>query len=177
MKIATALTVASLTLATTATAATFESGDWGTARIGHACHVFTTRAARHTSGALVLTFYQNGYNASFGYNYQPWPGETEAPWGEDDYPVLALDDETSWLGDEMFKDEGAVGYGMYLTGGMLPDLITSVRKANRAVDAILERSSPNEVVVLGTFSPEGFEPALQKAGEWCAFDPNNLPSS
>ena len=177
MKFTIAILATSLALAGTAQAATFESGNCCAAKVGHACHVFTTRAARHTSGALVLTFYQNGYNAGFGYNYQPWPGETGAPWGDEDYPALAFDDETSWLGDELFKDDGLGGYGMYLTGGMVPDVISSLRNTNRSIDVMIERSSPNELVMLGQFSPEGFEPALQKAGEWCAFNPNSLPSS
>lgn len=177
MKLRTLLFSTNLLLAGTAQAATFESGDWGAAKVGHACHVFSTRAARHTSGALVLTFYQNGFNASFGYDYHPWPGETEAPWSEEDYPMIAFDDEGSWLGDEMFTGEDIGGYGMYLTDGMLPDLISSIRTAQQSVDILLDRSAQNEVMLLGRFSPEGFEPALQKAGEWCAFDANNLPSS
>lgn len=177
MKLTPTIFAASLALAGTTQAATFESGDWGAAKIGHACHVFSTRAARHTSGALVLTFYQNGYNASFGYDYHPWPGETGAPWGEEDYPMLAFDDETSWLGDEMFTGDDIGGYGMSMTDGMVPEVITSVRNAKNSVDIMLDRSAQNEEVILGRFSPEGFGPALQKAGEWCAFDPNNLPSS
>lgn len=171
MKLTSAIIAASLALSNAAQAATFESGDWGAAKVGHACHVFSTRAARHTSGALVLTFYQNGYNASFGYDYHPWPGETGAPWGEEDYPMIAFDEETSWLGDDIG------GYGLFMTDGMVPEVITSVKNAKQSVDILLDRSAQNEEVILGRFSPEGFAAAIQKAGECCAFDPKNLPSS
>ena len=177
MRHTSAIFAAGLALSSAAQAATFESGDWGAAKVGHACHLFSTRAARHTSGALVLTFYQNGYNASFGYDYHPWPGETGAPWGEEDYPMIAFDDETSWLGDEMFTGDDIGGYGMFMTDGMVPEVITSVKNAKQSVDILLDRSTQNEEVILGRFSPEGFAAALQKASEWCAFDPDNLPSS
>ncbi|MVO15925.1 hypothetical protein [Parasedimentitalea huanghaiensis] len=177
MKLSALLCSTSLLLAANASAAIFESGDWAAAKVGHACHVFTQRAARDTSGALVFTFHNQGYSSGFGYDYHPWPGETAAPWDEDDFAVLAFDGQESWLGDEMFTHEGTGGYGAYITDGMVPDMITSILNSKTSIEVMFDRAAKGEVWLYGKFSPTGFAESLQKAGEWCAFNPRNLPSS
>jgi hypothetical protein len=102
--------IASLGFASPAAAQTFSSGDWAASKIGQVCYVFTTRAASDTSGALVFRFENKGYNAGFSYEYAPWPGETGAPWGENDYVALEVDEEVTWLSDEMSTDLGPTGY-------------------------------------------------------------------
>ncbi|MBO9477750.1 hypothetical protein J7382_09410 [Shimia sp. R11_0] len=171
------LIAASLLAATAASATTFESGNWAAAHVGHACYVFTQFPAKHTSGALVLTFYNQGYNASLSYNYAQWPGETEAPWDANDYPALELDGEPSWLGDEMFTHDGPAGYSIEMTDGMLSEFIGAIDSTKSTIDVMIERETQKETVVFGRFSPEGFGQALQRAGEWCQFDPSNLPAS
>lgn len=160
-----------------ASAATFESGNWSAAHVGHACHVFTQHAAKHTSGAIVFTFYDQGYNAEARYDYAPWPGETGAPWTETDYPLLAFDEDVDWLGDEMFADQGPGGYSMHLTGGFVSEFIAAIHATHQSIDVMIERSGANETVVYGRFSPAGFAEALTQASMWCRFDPNNLPIS
>ena len=167
----------SLLAVSTASAFTFESGNWAAARVGHACHVFTQRAARDTSGALVFTFHNKGYSSSFGYDYHPWPGETGAPWDEEDFVILAFDGEESWLGDEMFTHQGIGGYGAYMTDGMVPDMISAILNSTSSVEVMLDRSAKGEVWLYGKFSSAGFAENLQRASEWCDFDPHNLPSS
>lgn len=174
--LATAL-IASLSLATPAFAQTFSSGDWAAAKIGQVCYVFTTRSARDTSGALVFRFENQGFNAGFSYEYAPWPGETEAPWGEDDYVVLEIDGEATWLGDEMSTDLGPTGYNASMTSGFVADMIAEINRASNSVGFAMERQSDGETVLYGLFSAAGFAESMASAGEMCQFSPSALPTS
>ncbi|WP_424982741.1 hypothetical protein [Maritalea sp. S77] len=177
MRFLATILLASLGLATPAIAQTYSSGDWAAAKIGQVCYVFTTRSARDTSGALVFRFEDKGYNAGFSYEYAPWPGETGAPWGEDDYVVLEIDGEATWLGDEMFTDLGPTGYNASMTSGFVSEMITEINKASNSVGFAMERQSDGETVLYGLFSAAGFAESMANAGEMCQFSPSALPTS
>ena len=158
-------------------AATFESGNWAAAKIGQACHVFTQRAARDTSGALVFSFGPQGYNASFAYEYAPWPGETGAPWDEGDSVLLEVDGEEIWLGEEMFPGESHHGYRADMTDGFVSEMIAAALGAKSSISVNFDRAAQGEVWLYGKFATDGFAASLARAGEWCGFDPGSLPSS
>lgn len=169
--------IASLGFAFPAAAQTFSSGDWAASKIGQVCYVFTTRAASDTSGALVFRFEDKGYNAGFSYEYAPWPGETGAPWGENDYVALEVDEEVTWLSDEMSTDLGPTGYNASMTGGFVSEMITELNGASDSIGFAMERQSDGETVLYGLFSPAGFTESMARAGEMCQFSPSALPAS
>ncbi|AVX03827.1 hypothetical protein [Maritalea myrionectae] len=160
-----------------AAAQTFSSGDWAASKIGQVCYVFTTRSARDTSGALVFRFENQGYNAGFSYEYAPWPGETGAPWGENDYVALEVDGEVTWLSDEMLADLGPTGYNASMTSGFVSEMITELNGASDSIGFAMERQSDGETVLYGLFSPAGFTESMARAGEMCQFSPSALPAS
>jgi len=169
--------VGTLALATPVAAQQFGSGDWAASKIGQTCYVFTVRSARDTSGALIFRFQENGFNADFSYEYQPWPGAQGAPWGTDDLVVLEVDGEEIWLGDEMLTAEGPTGYGASMTAGFVPEMIAAISRATNSVAYSMDRQADGEVVLYGLFSNAGFTESIKQAGEWCNFDPAALPSS
>ncbi len=160
-----------------ASAATFERGNWAAAKIGQTCHVFTQRAHRDTSGALVFSFGPGGYNAGFTYEYTPWPGETGAPWDEGDFVLLEADGQEIWLGEEMFAALAPNGYVADLTGGLVSEMIAVTLAAQSDISVNFDRTAHGEVWLYGKFATEGFGASLARAGEWCGFDPNRLPTS
>lgn len=166
-----------LGFASPAAAQTFSSGDWAASKIGQVCYVFTTRSARDTSGALVFRFEDKGLNAGFSYEYAPWPGETGAPWGENDYVALEVDEEVTWLSDEMFTDLGPTGYNASMTSGFVSEMIAELNGASNSVGFAMERQSDGETVLYGLFSVAGFSESMARAGEMCQFSPSALPSS
>lgn len=174
--LATAFT-ACLGLASPAMAQTFSDGDWAASKIGQVCYVFTTRAARDTSGALVFRFEDQGFNAGFEYEYAPWPGETGAPWSDEDYAVLEIDGEATWLGDEMSTALGPNGYIASMTSGFVSELIAELNGASNTIGFSMERQTDGETVLYGLFSTAGFAQSMNSAGEMCRFDPSALPSS
>ncbi|MFT6460413.1 hypothetical protein [Pseudophaeobacter arcticus] len=155
----------------------FEHGDWATVKIGQVCYVYSLRSAKDTSGTLIFGFLEKGYNASFEYRYAPYPGETGAPWDEDDLVALSVDGEESWLGEEMMSGWDSQGYFTSLTGGFVSEMIGMVRAATDTVEVAFDREKLGERWVYGLFSATGFSATVVKAGEWCQFDPANLPSS
>ncbi len=155
----------------------FEHGAWATVKIGQVCKVFSLRSSRETSGTLVFSFMEKGFNPSFEYRYAPYPGETGAPWDEGDTVVLGVDGEESWLADEMSTGWDSYGDFAALTSGFVTDMITSLRAANDIVEVGFDRAQLGERWIYGQFSPIGFTATVVKAGEWCEFDPANLPSS
>ncbi len=155
----------------------FGEGDWAASKIGQVCYVFTVRSARHTSGNLIFHFENQGFNAGFRYEYEPWPGETDAPWGSDDYVVLEVDNEEIWLGDEMFPEEGRTGYLATMTQGFVSEMITELEGATNSVAYAMYSEEQAENQTFGLFSVAGFSESLAKAGEWCQFNPSDLPSS
>ncbi|SFR09043.1 hypothetical protein [Poseidonocella sedimentorum] len=174
-----ALTLAVLTLlihTTAARAAYFEHGAWATVKIGHICHVYSLRSSRETSGALVFSFPERGYDASFEYRYAPYPGEVDDPWGPNDPVVIFVDGEESWIGEEMSTGWDSRGDFASLTTGFVPDMMSMVRGATGIVEVALDRVELGERWIYGQFSAEGFTATVVKAGEWCLFDPDNLPS-
>ncbi len=160
-----------------ALAQTYHSGNWAAAKVGQACYVFTQRAARDTSGALVFSFGPGGYNAGFAYEYAPWPGENGAPWDEGDFVILEVDGQEIWLGDEMFPGEGINGYRADMTSGFVAEMIAAIKAAQSTVGVNFDRAAKGEVWVYGLFATEGFAESLTEAGAMCGFDPNRLPSS
>lgn len=158
-------------------AAYFEHGGWATVKIGQVCHVFSLRSSRDTSGALVFSFLEKGYNPSFEYRYAPYPGEDGPPWDETDTVVFSIDGEESWLGDEMASGWDTQGNFVSLTSGFVSDMISALRAADGIVDVAFDRHKLGEQWVYGRFSAIGFSATIVKAGEWCQFDPSNLPSS
>lgn len=166
-----------LALTSPAAAQQFGSGDWAASKIGQTCYVFTVRSARDTSGALVFSFEQQGFNANFSYEYAPWPGETGAPWGQDDYVVLEVDGEETWLGDEMFPLETSSGYGASITSGFVAEMIGEISGASNSVGYSMNLQAQGETVLFGLFSVAGFEQSMAQAGQWCQFDPKALPES
>lgn len=172
------LALFSLVLTTSAAfAAYFEHGAWATVKIGQVCHVYTLRSSRDTSGALVFSFLEKGYNPSFEYRYAPYPGETGPPWDEADAVILTVDGAVSWLGDEMASGWDSEGDFASLTSGFVSDMIATLRAANGVVDVVFDRTKLGEQWVYGRFSATGFTAVIVKAGEWCQFDPSNLPAS
>lgn len=155
----------------------FAQDDWAASRIGQVCYVFTTRAARDTSGALIFRFEEHGYNAGFAYEYKPWPGETEAPWDPDDFVLLEVDGEEVWLGEEMFAGQGATGYRADMTSGMVTEMIAGLAAAERSVSFSMERQAKGETWLYGLFSVAGFRETMAEAGALCQFDPFALPQS
>lgn len=172
-----ALIALSAISASSAHAAPFQSGNWAAARIGQTCYVFSLHAARDTSGALVFSFGPGGYNASFAYEYAPWPGENEVPWDADDTVVLEVDGEEIWLGEEMFTGEGTNGYRADMTDGFVPEMIAALQAAQSTVSVNFDRAAHGEVWLYGGFNIDGFSESLTEAGVQCGFDPNHLPSS
>jgi hypothetical protein len=160
-----------------ALAQTYQSGNWAAAKVGQVCYVFTQRAARDTSGALVFSFGPGGYNAGFAYEYAPWPGESGAPWDRDDSVILEIDGQEIWLGEEMFTDEGLHGYRADMTGGFVPEMITALQASRSTVSVNFDRPAKGEVWLYGSFASEGFSASLSEAGAMCGFDPNRLPAS
>lgn len=163
--------------ATTASALEFQSGDWRASKIGNTCYIHTQRAAPHTSGTLIFGFGQGGYNASFQYEYTAWPGETEAPWSEDDSVVLEVDGTESWLGDEMFTQVRNGNYVADMASGFVSDMVMNMFSAQNTLTVAFDRPSLGETWVYGVFSPQGFHESMSQAATWCAFEPRNLPSS
>lgn len=176
MRILSILAVTCL-LASGTSAATYQSGNWAAAKVGQACYVFTQRAARDTSGALVFSFGPKGYNAGFSYEYAPWPGETTAPWDEDDTVTLEVDGKEIWLGEEMFPGQDWRGYAAHMSGGLVPEMIAALLAAHSSVSVNFDRAAHGEVWLYGKFATEGFTATLTEAGAICGFDPLNLPSS
>ncbi|MEP2642786.1 hypothetical protein [Roseobacter sp.] len=169
------LLVLILSLWATASAATqFQSGDWAAAKIGNQCFIYTQRAARDTSGALIFSFGVQGLNAGFRYEYAPWPGDTQAPWDADDIILLEIDGATVWLGDEMMLGDSAVGYAADLTPGFVPEMAQAILGATDTVTVALDRVALGETWTYGVFSPMGFKETLDHARQWCEFDPGNL---
>lgn len=166
-----------LASATTVQAVQYEQGNWGAALIGNQCHVYTLASARDTSGTLIFSFAREGYNASFTYEYTPWPGETGTPWDEDDTVVLEVDGAAIWLGDEMFTGWGPGGDTISLTGGFVPDMVMQALSAQETISVALDRSAHGEIWLYGHFSTTGFADTLAQAAEWCGFNPRNLPRS
>ena len=162
---------------TAASAATYKNGDWAAARIGQTCYVFTQRAARDTSGALVFSFGPGGYNAGFAYEYAPWPGESGAPWDEDDTVILEVDGQEVWLGEEMFPGEGPNGYRADMTGGFVSEMIATLKASQSTVSVNFDRAAHGEVWLYGSFAIAGFAASLAEGGAMCGFDPSRLPSS
>lgn len=160
-----------------ASAATFESGNWAAAKIGQTCHVFTQRAARDTTGALVFSFGPQGTNAGFAYEYAPWPGETGAPWDEGDFVLLEVDGQEIWLGEEMFAGPGPNGYTAGMTSGFVSEMIAAALGAQSSISVNFDRAAHGEVWLYGKFATDGLAASLTRAGAWCGFDPNRLPSS
>lgn len=171
------LAAACLTAGTAASAATFESGNWAAAKVGQTCHVFTQRAHRDTSGALVFSFGPSGYNAGFTYEYAPWPGESGAPWDEEDFVLLEADGQEIWLGEEMLTTLAPNGYVADLTSGFVSEMIAVTLAAESDISVNFDRAAHGEVWLYGKFATEGFGASLARAGEWCGFDPARLPSS
>ncbi|WP_300030075.1 hypothetical protein [uncultured Roseobacter sp.] len=162
--------------ATSAKATQSQTGDWAAVRMGNQCFVYTQRAASHTSGTLIFSFDPEGFNAAFHYQYTAWPGETEAPWDEDDAVLLEVDGAEIWLGEEMFKDYREGRYVVELTAGFVPDMVLSLLGATDSVSVALDRTRLGETWVYGLFSASGFRETLTQAAEWCSFDPHNLPT-
>ncbi|MEL0435905.1 hypothetical protein [Phycobacter sp. K97] len=163
--------------ATGVSAATYKSGNWAAAKVGQTCYVFTQRAARDTSGALVFSFGPGGYNSGFAYEYAPWPGEDGAPWDQDDTVILEVDGQEIWLGDEMLAAEGLHGYRADMTDGFVPEMIAALRASQSTVSVNFDRAAHGEVWLYGSFATEGFSASLSEAGAMCGFDPSNLPAS
>lgn len=176
MRILSLLATATL-LASGASAATYQTGNWAAAKVGQTCYVFTQRAARDTSGALVFSFGPQGHNADFSYEYAPWPGETGTPWDEDDTVTLEIDGQEFWLGEEMFPDEDWRGYAAHMTGDFVPEMIAALLSAQTSVSVNFDRAAHGEVWLYGKFATEGFDATLREAGAICGFDPLNLPGS
>lgn len=160
-----------------AAAEQFESGDWAVTKVDDVCTVVTVRSAKHTSGQLLFSFKNYGFDASFSYIYTPWPGETDAPWGIDDEVVLEIDNEESWLSDEMSPYQPLDGYGVSITAGFIRDLISDIGAAQHSIGLSMNSQSSGEVMLYGLFSVAGFSDSIEKAGEWCQFDPSALPES
>jgi hypothetical protein len=170
--------IASVLLPAAAWASQAQHGDWAAAQIGNRCHVYSVRSAPDTSGALIFSFSQKGYNASFEYEYTPWPGETATPWDEDDLVVLEVDDTATWLGDEMFQHFHAGGDILVMTAGFVPDMLLQMMSAQTSVVVALERAAHGgEVWLYGQFAITGFAESLAEAAGWCDFNPRNLPRS
>lgn len=160
-----------------AQAGQFQQGNWGAAMIGNQCHVYSLASARDTSGTLIFSFARDGYNASFTYEYTPWPGETETPWDEDDTTVLQVDGAAIWLGDEMFTGWGPGGDTISMTAGFVPDMVMQAMTARETLSVSLDRSAHGEIWLYGHFSTDGFAESLEQAASWCGFNPRNLPRS
>lgn len=160
-----------------AAAQQFESGDWAATKTDQTCQVFTVRSSKHTSGRLIFRFDNQGFNADFGYEYEPWPGETEAPWGSEDEVVLEIDGEESWLAEEMSPLQNANGYGVFITAGFVQEVISAFGAAQNTVAVLMNRQPQGEKTVYGQFSVSGFSNSMGKASEWCQFTPTDLPSS
>lgn len=161
---------------TPAVASQFQSGDWSAVAIGNTCFVYTERAAPDTSGTLVFGFGGGGFNATFRYDYQPWPDEQGAPWDADDIVVLEIDGAPLWLSDEMFTGQDG-GYMASMTDGFVPDMVLTAMTATDTITFALDRSAFNETWIYGIFSVFGFRESLEQAAHWCDFDPRNLPRS
>ena len=155
----------------------FEHGNWATVKIGQVCYVYSLRSAKDTSGTLIFGFLEKGYNASFEYRYTPYPGESGSPWDQEDYVVLSVDGSESWLGDEMTTGLDSHGDFASLTAGFVPEIIAMIRAATSNVEVAFDREKLGERWVYGLFSATGFSATVVKAGEWCQFDPANLPAS
>ncbi len=166
-----------LLAASTTSAATFESGNWAAAKVGQTCHVFSQRAARDTSGALVFSFGPQGYNAAFTYEYAPWPGEAGAPWDEGDTVLLEVDAQEIWLGEEMFAGPGPNGYVADMTSGLVGEMVAATLAATSTISVNFDRAAMGEVWLYGKFATDGFAASLARAGEWCGFNPTQLPAS
>jgi hypothetical protein len=172
------LFLGAIILPAAASAGQVQHADWAAAQIGNRCHVYSVRSAPDTSGTLIFSFSQGGYNASFEYEYRPWPGETETPWDEDDLVVLEVDDTATWLGDEMFPHVHAGGDILVMTGGFVPDMVLQMMSAQSTVGVALERAAHGgEVWLYGQFATAGFAESLAEAAAWCDFNPRNLPRS
>lgn len=155
----------------------FERDHWATVKIGQVCFVYSLRSSRDTSGTLVFSFLERGYNPSFEYRYAPYPGETGLPWDPNDTVVLSLDGEEIWMGEEMMTAWDPHGDFATMTTGVVAEMIARVRAAETSVEVAFDRVELGEVWIYGLFSPTGFTATVVKAGEWCRFDPANLPAS
>ena len=167
-------------IATNATAQAnyYESGNWATVRMGQNCHVYSLRADKHTSGVLSFTFADQGYNASFTYEYHPWTNDEGAPWDQNaDYVELYIDDTAIWLGDEMFFGVRDGVDNASMASGLVGEMIDATLTAQRGVSFAVHRTSEGETWTYGGFSTLGFADVIRQAGQTCGFDPRNLPSS
>lgn len=155
----------------------FQQGDWASTKIGNTCFVHTLRSARDTSGTLIFSFLDGGYSASFSYEYTAWPGETEPPWGENDPVILAVDDQATWLAEEVFTGMSSSGYEAAMTAGFVSEMVKLISTAERNISVSFDRADHGEVWLYGLFGTVGFRESLTQAAEWCNFDPANLPQS
>lgn len=166
-----------LLVAPPALAQGFSVGDWGAVRIGERCHVFTTRAARDTSGALVFQFSPGGYDAAFYYEYSPWSPDEDMPWDEGDEAILELDGVETWLADEMWLEAWPAGGRGDMTAGFVGDTLAAFAGAQRDIGVLIRRNRLGENWLYGLFSTSGYREAMAAAGEMCGFDPYQLPQS
>ena len=163
--------------ATSASARHVEAGNWAAVAIGNRCLVYSLHPGRDTSGTLIFAFEKGGYNASFKYEYTPWPGDSGTPWDARDLPVFEVDERATDLGAEMGTWFGQGGYSLELSGGFIPDAVMYIMGAQQVGIGLERAAHGNELWIYGTFSTDGFSDVLSQAADWCAFDPRGLPRS
>lgn len=156
----------------------FESGNWAAVRMGKTCHMFTLQADRHTSGMLLFTVDEQGYNAGFSYEYHPWSNDEGTPWDESsDYIELYIDDAATWLGDEMSLGNYMGRDGASMTSGFVGEMISTLSNAKQNISVAVHLAAKGETWTYGGFSTDGFAAVVQQASVMCQFNPAALPAS
>jgi hypothetical protein len=56
-------------------------------------------------------------------------------------------------------------------------MIAATLGAQSDISVSFDRAALGEVWLYGKFATDGFAASLARAGEWCGFDPQRLPSS
>lgn len=130
-------------------------------------------------GTITISMDPGGYNASADY-IPVWARSEAMPLEFNDYIVITIDGEESWLSEETGVLEGTNEWGEYyraasMTGGLVPEFINMLRPADRLNFAI--QRGAEDPLTYDSFSLAGFTAALMKTAEWCKFNPKLMPGS
>lgn len=166
-----------LTAASAQDARTWSHKDWSaTQREDGRCAIWT---GGDGAGSVVISMDPGGFNASAEY-IPVWYRSEPMPLEPDDYVVIYIDGQESWLSEEMGVFDGTDDWGdpyraAGMTGGLVPEFIGLLRPAD-TLDFSRQRGT-EDPLPFDSFSLAGFTAALMKTAEWCKFNPKLMPES
>ncbi len=148
--------------------------DWRVELKGGRCALST---GGDGDGFFRLEFGMLGFDAAA--IYQPlWYRSEPMPLEFEDGVAVVIDGRDSGFGDEMAVFDGRDEWDDYfraaaLTTGYVPDLVETLRRANRIAFVVFRPG--RAPAVYDDLSLSGFTAVYLKASEWCRFSPTALP--